>query len=1818
MSFFSLKMNDNFRDIFNSFHKINYEKSNEKLVKVVKNFIFLEILSNEQINKINENIYTNFRNSKYIFIKYYNKKSKISSEKYFILVFHNTIISINFFCLKNLRNLFASKKDLLICFFQNTKDQFDHTISVSYKETFCNETFFEEIKSFENKIIFKELSLNNKWKILQQYIFGYLIKESYSKLNKNRIDDFFANQSNYLKPLEIQVNDYIELRNISPGNVSAVYLNYHIERCELFAAKKFNKYDCDYLKLNERERYNYSKLRHPFLPKHYGEIQKYQILAIEFINGQTLLDIKRIGLNEEQKITIIFELMIVLDFIHRNGFIYRDLKPNNVMIDKNQTVVLIDFDRIINCGYNESSADFSSGFLTFKCDIYSLGKMIYYIMKETFPDNNSSEDLLLDNHPIMESIYKKCIKINPNQRPPLHQIIHEFYINYHSQIKICDVLHNFENFFQNIYVGLCTEFQSHLENNSIKFENNQFNDIIKKFSFHYLSNENMQNSDINVTNKFNNIFIDEFCDLKGNGSGIFIICFNEVLLLVSEFDLIDLNEYFRLNQDSKIFGFSLNFKEKFEQIFKKTDNYITQFSTEDENMLLEKDISLFMSLFSIKFNNKSLCNDFFHFFWKSISKSIFSFIIKKSYANSKFDRMLYYEEMFNKKVKEDIIGEKEYIKLRIIGNENTSSIYLIFHIQKQQIFVLKMFKNDPKDKLFNRELSNYLGISHPFLARYIGTSRDGSNNCLIIEYCEGKTLNKTELKKEDKYKIVFEIMVALEYLHSKGFVYRDLKPNNIMVNQNNTVCLFDFDRMVKIDSKIENIEITQNFAHSFCAPEIYSGKSFSYKSDVYSVGKIIDFIFDKEIASDNFNEYSSMIKMIEKCTLEDETQRPTISELINWFYIDYYSRISKVDETNIIKNYRSLHNKNFFPFWFYLCEDKNHYAQCELGLFHNDESIFFIDIEKSIQYFTLAADQNNYRAQLELGVMYEFGHYVDPDAEKAIHYFTLALNHSNINGYCNFCLGRIYENKEFGTFNMEKALLNYQISADQNFPYDQNRLGELLFQGEYVEKDLKKAYEYIRLAAEQNFDEAQYNLGIIYLSDDFIQHDYDKAIYYFKLAANQNNDKALFRLGMIYQNEELNYFDLNKSLYYYTLASNLNHSQAQFNLGYIYYTGVVKRDINRAIHYFTLSANQNLVGAQYALGYIYETGEFTSRDIVKSIYYYTLAANQNHPMSQFSLGLIYSKDKHLMDYSIYYYTLAANQNNVGAQKTLGWFYFQGIYVQKDVQKAIYYLSQASNQNDEEAQYGLGLIYFITESSFHDINKSVFYFTLAANKNHIKSISNLATIFFNGYESVKPDFKKAFHYISIAAKYNDPDAQYYLGYYYERGVFVERDIDKAIFYLTLAADKKKDRAQYNLGVIYYNEEYNRKDITKAIKYLQLAANQNNADSQSILGEIYLFGHDVCRDVYKAIYYFNLAAAQNHAKSLFYLGIIYYEGYDKKDINKALNYFLRSSELNDSSAQFFLGFFYSFELDYPINPVKAMHYLNLAAGKNNLGALCLLGIIYLTGCFFKRDVEKSIHYFKKASNCNMAFPDLILANLYFEGRLVQRDINKAIHYYTYAADTLNVQACFSLGTIYSEGKYIPRDIDKAIHYYKIASSLYDNFSKNNLGVIFLKVYATIKYIDYAIELFQEAIRQKNDKISMFNLAKIYLYDQNKRNIDKSIELLIKSSIQNFYPAKLLLASVLCKKNPSLLIEDISKEINKYVKDEKNLILEIQEIIATKDNHTYYLLYEKADYSYNCVYEETLTYDFNSPFQTDEKTLVDINDFFYEGFGFDLMET
>ncbi|CAA6666371.1 unnamed protein product [Spirodela intermedia] len=97
-------------------------------------------------------------------------------------------------------------------------------------------------------------------------------------------------------------------------------------------------------------------------------------------------------------------------------------------------------------------------------------------------------------------------------------------------------------------------------------------------------------------------------------------------------------------------------------------------------------------------------------------------------------------------------------------------------------------------------------LDHPFLPTLYASFEAANYSCLVMEFCPGGDLHALRQRQPGRrFSVssakfyVAEILLALEYLHMMGVVYRDLKPENVLVRGDGHVMLSDFDLSFKCD-----------------------------------------------------------------------------------------------------------------------------------------------------------------------------------------------------------------------------------------------------------------------------------------------------------------------------------------------------------------------------------------------------------------------------------------------------------------------------------------------------------------------------------------------------------------------------------------------------------------------------------------------------------------------------------------------------------------------------------------------------------------------------------------------------------------------------------------------------------------------------------------------------------------------------------------------------------------------------------------------------------------------------------------------------------
>lgn len=450
--------------------------------EVIQDYNFFLISEQVRIEQKEEEIkiYQNINKSKVVIIDPCTKLNQQTSQKYYLVGFEKTIILLNENSLPFLQILLSSNPKISNCFLTD-KDEYEYE-GISRKiqnqnqnpEIKIDENFKEEITNLKQAFTLQEGTslIKRIWPFITPCSSSYLIKKSYFQLNKERIQNYIQNIEKPPEKMTMKDEDYVELRDIGIGSS----LIYHILQGKLFVIKKPNGDTSEHKKLIKRERDNYQKFIHPFLPTFYGTIEDKNCIVIEFIKGQALNHINQIELTADDVFNIIFDIFIVIQYFHDNGFIYRDLKVNNIIIDESKRAVLIDLDRLIEYDPNiEQTSDLSlsiteDGKHSFDTDIYHVGETIKYILDETkqiFYTTKESDiiDKYLKINKMIELCYKK-------KNQSISDIIDKFISLFKSEIGNDPTSSKCQNYFINfkMIIDLYINYQKNQNDPDAQFK----------------------------------------------------------------------------------------------------------------------------------------------------------------------------------------------------------------------------------------------------------------------------------------------------------------------------------------------------------------------------------------------------------------------------------------------------------------------------------------------------------------------------------------------------------------------------------------------------------------------------------------------------------------------------------------------------------------------------------------------------------------------------------------------------------------------------------------------------------------------------------------------------------------------------------------------------------------------------------------------------------------------------------------------------------------------------------------------------------------------------------------------------------------------------------------------------------------------------------------------------------------------------------------------------------------------------------------------------------------------------------------------------
>jgi len=228
--------------------------------------------------------------------------------------------------------------------------------------------------------------------------------------------------------------------------------------------------------------------------------------------------------------------------------------------------------------------------------------------------------------------------------------------------------------------------------------------------------------------------------------------------------------------------------------------------------------------------------------------------------------------MVEDNLKEAPIGLDSLERLQTIGTGTFGRVFLVKHKQTGEYFALKCLKKSEIVRLEQvihtmNEKKILSSLKHPFIVNLKASFQDQQYIYMLMEYVVGGELfsylrRRGRFPTETTRFFASQIVLALEYMHSGEIAYRDLKPENLLIDHEGNLRITDFG----FAKHIENRTFTLCGTPEYIAPEIIMGTGHGKAVDWWALG-ILMFemlagyppFYENEESPDRFNIYKSIL-----------------------------------------------------------------------------------------------------------------------------------------------------------------------------------------------------------------------------------------------------------------------------------------------------------------------------------------------------------------------------------------------------------------------------------------------------------------------------------------------------------------------------------------------------------------------------------------------------------------------------------------------------------------------------------------------------------------------------------------------------------------------------------------------------------------------------------------------------------------------------------------------------------------------------------------------------------------------------------------------
>ncbi|GAA0445582.1 serine/threonine protein kinase PrkC [Lentibacillus halophilus] len=236
-----------------------------------------------------------------------------------------------------------------------------------------------------------------------------------------------------------------------------------------------------------------------------------------------------------------------------------------------------------------------------------------------------------------------------------------------------------------------------------------------------------------------------------------------------------------------------------------------------------------------------------------------------------------------------LLNERYKIK-GTIGGGGMANVYLARDIILDRDVAIKMLRLDYADdeefiSRFDREAQSATSLSHPNIVSIYDVGEDDQILFMVMEYVDGMTLKEyiqhyAPLDVQEALDIMQQVADAIAHAHANEIIHRDIKPQNIMINNDGQVKVTDFGIAVALSAT--SLTQTNSILGSvhYLSPEQARGGMATKKSDIYSLGIVLFELLTGRLPFSGQTAVSIALKHLQHDTPSIKRFNPGVSQSV--------------------------------------------------------------------------------------------------------------------------------------------------------------------------------------------------------------------------------------------------------------------------------------------------------------------------------------------------------------------------------------------------------------------------------------------------------------------------------------------------------------------------------------------------------------------------------------------------------------------------------------------------------------------------------------------------------------------------------------------------------------------------------------------------------------------------------------------------------------------------------------------------------------------------------------------------------------------------